>query len=63
MVAPETAPAATAASAIDTVVKGSQGASVLAHIVERRLEYLIGTLIAHQLGLLDQLVTYGSGMC
>ena len=63
MVAPETAPAAKAASAIDTVVKGSQGASVLAHIVERRLEYLIGTLIAHQLGLLDQLVTYGSGMC
>ena len=47
----------------ETVVKASQSASVLAHIVERRLEYLIGTLIAHQLGLLDQLVTYGSGMC
>ncbi len=50
-------------AAVETVVKGTQGASVLAHIVERRLEYLIGTLIAHQLGLLDQLVTYGSGMC
>ena len=60
MAAPETA--ATAAIT-DTAVKASQGASVLAHIVERRLEYLIGTLIAHQLGLLDQLVTYGSGMC
>lgn len=47
----------------ETAVKAGQGASVLAHIVERRLEYLIGTLIAHQLGLLDQLVTYGSGMC
>ena len=50
-------------AAVETVVKGTQGASVLAHIVERRLEYLIGTLIAHQLGLLDQLVTYGSAMC
>jgi len=53
----------TAATAVETVAKASQSASVLAHIVERRLEYLIGTLIAHQLGLLDQLVTYGSGMC
>jgi len=62
MAAPETAVAASA-EAMETVVKGTQGASVLAHIVERRLEYLIGTLIAHQLGLLDQLMTYGSGMC
>ena len=53
----------TAAASAESVAKVSQGASVLAHIVERRLEYLIGTLIAHQLGLLDQLVTYGSGMC
>lgn len=47
----------------ENAVKASQGASVLAHIVERRIEYLIATLIAHQLGLLDTLVTYGSGMC
>jgi hypothetical protein len=52
-----------AAAAVESVAKVSQGASVLTHIVERRLEYLMGTLIAHQLGLLDQLVTYGSGMC
>ncbi len=62
MAMPETAAAATA-DAVDTVVKGTQGASVLAHIVERRLEYLIGTLIAHQLGLIEQVMTYGSGMC
>jgi len=61
MASPDTA--AAISDAAETVVKGTQGASVLAHIVERRLEYLIGTLIAHQLGLLDQLVTYGSGMC
>jgi len=52
-----------ATQVLESAAKASQGASVLAHIVERRLEYLIGTLIAHQLGLLDQLVTYGSGMC
>lgn len=37
--------------------------SVWTHIVERRLEYLLGTLIAHQLGLLEQVITYGSGVC
>ena len=51
------------ATITEGAAKAGQAASVLAHIVERRLEYLIGTLIAHQLGLLDQLVTYGSGMC
>jgi len=60
MATPDTA---TAEAVVESVAKASQGASVLAHIVERRLEYLVGTLIAHQLGLLDQLVTYGSGMC
>jgi len=53
----------TAAAAAETAVDTARGASLVAHVVERRLEYLIGTLIAHQLGLLDQLVTYGSGMC
>ena len=60
MATPDTA---AAEAVVESVAKVSQGASVLTHIVERRLEYLIGTLIAHQLGLLDQLVTYGSGMC
>ena len=54
---------AAAETITEAAVKASQGASVLAHIVERRLEYLIGTLIAHQLGLIEQVVTYGSGMC
>ena len=59
MATPDTA----AEAVVETVVKASQGASVLTHIVERRLEYLIGTLIAHQLGLIEQVMTYGSGMC
>lgn len=53
----------TAEATIDTAMKAGSMTSVLAHIVERRIEYLIGTLIAHQLGLLDQLLTYGSSVC
>ena len=53
----------TAAAAAETVVDTAKGASIVAHIVERRIEYLLGSLIAYQFGLLDQLVTYGSGMC
>lgn len=59
MATPDTASAAV----IEAVGKTGQAASVLTHIVERRLEYLIGTLIAHQLGILEQVVNYGSGMC
>lgn len=33
------------------------------HISERRIEYLIGTLLAYQLGLLDKLFVVGSGYC
>jgi hypothetical protein len=59
MATPDTA----AEAVVETVAKATQGAGVLTHIVERRLEYLIGTLIAHQLGLIEQVMTYGSGMC
>lgn len=41
-------------------IKGTQWASIAGHIAERRIEYLLGSLIAYQLGLLDQFVTYGS---
>lgn len=34
--------------------------SLIAHIVERRVEYLIGSLIAYQMGLLDTLISQGS---
>lgn len=49
-----------AVSAAKTAVSAS---SMLAHIVERRIEYLLGTLIAYQLGILDQVIAYGSGVC
>lgn len=50
--------------AADTVIdagkKAINTATLMQHIVERRIELLLGTLIAYQLGLLDQLSTIGS---
>lgn len=45
---------------MDAAMKTVSSAKLIGHIVERRIEYLLGTLIAYQLGLLDNLVSYGS---
>ena len=45
--------------AVDVAKKAMSTSSLIAHIVERRIEYLVGTLIAYQMGLLDTLVTHG----
>lgn len=52
---PETMP-----DTIEAASKALSTKTLISHIVERRIEYLIGTLIAYQIGLLDQLVTAGS---
>ena len=36
---------------------------LLLHMKENQLSYLIGILIAYQVGILDTLWTYGSGVC
>jgi hypothetical protein len=46
-------------AAVDLGKKAISTSSLIAHIVERRIEYLVGTLIAYQIGLLDQLVATG----
>ncbi len=48
------------ADVADTAIQATKMASVWGHIAERRIEYLLGSLIAYNLGLLDQFVTYGS---
>jgi hypothetical protein len=48
---------------VTEVITATKSATVLEHILERRLEYLIGTLIAHQMGILDFLLVYGHGVC
>jgi len=49
-----------AAEAVNIGKKAISTSSLIAHIVERRVEYLIGSLLAYQMGLLDQLVSAGS---
>lgn len=58
MAAPDTATEVTAA-AMDV----GQKLNIMKHIAERRIEYLLGSLIAYQIGLLDRLVEYGAGVC
>lgn len=48
------------AEAAEAAGKVMSTSSLIAHIVERRIEYLVGTLIAYQIGLLDKLVATGS---
>ncbi len=51
--------AETASDVASTAGKAMSTSNLIAHIVERRIEYLVGTLIAYQMGLLDTLVTHG----
>lgn len=45
---------------LDVGKKTISTASLMGHIVERRIEYLIGTLIAYQMGLLDAVLANAS---
>lgn len=45
------------------VITATKSVTIMEHIVERRIEYLVGTLIAHQMGFLDFLLVYGQGVC
>lgn len=47
------------AEAVEAGKKVMSTSSLIAHIVERRVEYLIGTLLAYQIGLLDNVVAAG----
>lgn len=49
----------TAEAVADVSKKAITSGRVLQMIVERRIEVLLGTLIAYQIGALDQLVTAG----
>lgn len=38
-------------------------ASVCAHVKENNVAYLVGVLIAYQIGILEKVFEYGTGMC
>ncbi len=47
----------------DTVQKAVTTASVISHIRNNRIEYLLLVGISHLLGLTDRLWTHASGIC
>lgn len=55
----------TAAAVVETAADTSKLISVVEHIKQNNLAYLVGLLISHQLGILDQVIVWGSssGLC
>ncbi len=51
--------------AVETAVDTSKLISVFEHVKQNNLAYLVGLLISHQLGILDQVIVWGSssGLC
>ena len=44
-------------------VKNVRMALFIEHMRQNNLSYIVGTFVAWQMGLLDSVVTYGSGIC
>ena len=55
----------TASAVIETATDTSKLITVFEHIKQNNLAYLVGLLISHQLGILDQVIVWGSssGLC
>lgn len=49
--------------AVNAAADMTRAATLMQHVKENNIAYLIGILISYQMGLLDQVVTYGSGVC
>lgn len=47
----------------ETVVQAGRATIIARHVRENNIAYLVGCLIAHQMGLLEKVFTYGTGIC
>lgn len=52
-----------AEQAAKAVVQNARLAMLIEHMKQNNLSYMIGTFVAWQMGLLDSVITYGSGIC
>ncbi len=50
-------------SSLDSASTSSTSLRLLLHLKDNQIQYMIGVLVAYQVGLLDKLYTYGAGMC
>lgn len=46
-----------------SVVENARLAMFIEHMKQNNLSYIVGTFVAWQMGLLDSVITYGSGIC
>ena len=49
--------------AAKTAVQNARIAMLLQHIRQNNISYMIGTFVLWQMGALDKVITYGSGIC
>ena len=47
----------------ESVVKNARLTLLVEHMRNNNLTYVIGVYVAWQMGLLDSMITYGSGIC
>jgi hypothetical protein len=50
-------------SSLDSASTSSTSLRLLLHLKDNQIQYLIGILVMHQVGLLEKAWTYGAGMC
>ncbi len=50
-------------SSLDSASTSSTSLRLLLHLKDNQIQYMIGVLVAYQVGLLDKLYTYGAGVC
>ncbi len=50
-------------SSLDSASTSSISLRLLLHLKENQIQYLIGILVLHQVGLLEKAWTYGAEMC
>lgn len=51
------------ATVVDTAIEANKMATVLEHVKQNNIAYLVGLFVSHQLGILDQVLVWGSGVC
>jgi len=47
----------------ESVQQAAKVLSVLKHVKENNVSYLLGVFVLHSMGFLEQAFTYGQGMC
>jgi hypothetical protein len=44
-------------------VQAAKVLSILKHVKDNNVSYLVGALVLHSMGVLESALTYGQGMC